>query len=41
LAADNGLVLGNCLIAVVFTTPTVLGTLGGGAADGTAINNLG
>jgi probable HAF family extracellular repeat protein len=41
---NNGQVLGNCFGgAVVWTnnTPTVLPTLGGGSATGTAINNLG
>jgi probable HAF family extracellular repeat protein len=44
---NNGQVVGNCGdnngLAVVWTndTPTVLGTLGGGAATPTAINNLG
>jgi probable HAF family extracellular repeat protein len=42
--SNNGQVLGNCFGGVVVwtsDTPTVLPTLGGGSATGTAINNLG
>ena len=45
---NNGQILGNCFysalgLAIVWTndTPTVLGTLGGGAAHPTAINSMG